>query len=133
MDGAEQKRRQAQSIEQEIANINQQEDILERKIREYEIAKQRSPQSANAYAIQIENLKRQIDILRNKRINASSRLQNTNREISLLEKRETEERLKQPQRRYFRGGGPPFEGGAGARPGSTPGPGPTQGPGMGRK
>ncbi|HOK35136.1 MAG TPA: hypothetical protein PLL80_00560 [Candidatus Pacearchaeota archaeon] len=101
-DQIEQKRKYIQSLEREIGNLNYQQDVLENKIRQYEIAQQRSPQSASAYSRQIDSLRMQIDNLRSKRIYTSEKLQNLNRELSLLEKREAEVRTKQSQGRYFK-------------------------------
>lgn len=100
----EQKRRYIQSLEQQIEGFNHQQDILESKIRQYELAQQRSPQSAMAYARQIDSLKRQIDDLRNKRIYAADKLQKTKREISLLEKAEADLKAKQAREKYSKGG-----------------------------
>ncbi|HOA47326.1 MAG TPA: hypothetical protein PK723_03720 [Candidatus Pacearchaeota archaeon] len=102
-DQIERLKRESQSIERDISRINYQEDILTQKIRQYQIAQQRSPQSAAAYARQIDDLERQIDKLRSDRINASSRLSQKEREISLWEKRSTEAKAKQ-RSQYSQGG-----------------------------
>ena len=61
--------------------------MLTQKIRGYELAQQRSPSSANAYARQIESLNLQIDKLRSERMNLSSKLSQKERELALWEKK----------------------------------------------
>jgi len=94
-DEIERLKREIQSIERDISRINYQEDLLTQKIRQYQMSQQRSPQSAAAYARQIESLERQIDKLRSNRISASSRLSQKEREASLWEKRAIEAKAKQ--------------------------------------
>lgn len=111
----EQKRREADSIEREIDDINLQEDRFTERIRQYEIAQQRSPQSSNLYAREIENLNYQIDKLRQRRIYASTRLQKVKNDIRFLEKNARKEmdrkkeieKLRERQTKFLRSDGFP--------------------------
>lgn len=139
-DQIERLKREIQSLEREIGGNTYREDMLTQKIRGYELAQQRSPSSANAYARQIESLNLQIDKLRSERMNLSSKLSQKERELALWEKRaaESKARSRSQSSGHFpslrKWGTPPpgtkdndpFKGG----PGSPLGPGPGVGSGF---